>query len=109
MELDPAFIDAIKPLCYEDFQSHLNHTFKTQRLGDDTVCLSLELTEVEHLGASPLKDHRDHFILIFRQPSGQLREQAMCLLEHPDQGVITLLLMPYSQDEKGLYYQSVFS
>jgi hypothetical protein len=109
MELDPAFIDAIKPLRYEDFQSYLNHTFKTQRFGDEMVCLSLELTEVKHLGASPLKGHRDHFILIFREPSGQRREQAMCLLEHPDQGVITLFLIPYSQDEQGIYYQSVFS
>lgn len=109
MTLAPAFIDAIKPLCYEDFQPHLNHVFKTQRFGDELIVLSLALTKVEHLGASPLKDHRDHFALIFREPSGQYRNQAMCLLEHPELGDISLFLIPCFQDDQGVYYQAVFS
>lgn len=109
MELDQAFIDAIKPLCYEDFQPHLHYIFKTQRFGDETVVLPLELTKIEHLGASPLKNHRDHFVLIFREPSGQYRNQAMCLLEHPELGEISLFLIPHFQDDLGVYYQAVFS
>ena len=89
----------------EDFEPHLNTTFRLLR--SDGEPLELELVEVG--GGQTHGQDSYSFSLLFRGGPHFRLSQHTFTLEHDRLGTLDIFLVPVSQDEDGFRYEAVFN
>lgn len=98
----------LNTLSAADFAPHVDSAFRLAVDGGDD--LVLVLTEVTGKRGDTTPDAtRQPFSALFRGPQERVFEQQVCLLEHPDLGILHLFLVPIGPDEKGMRYEAIFS
>ena len=88
----------------DDFAQHLNSKFRV--FFNDEQATETELTEVTKLR---LKPRYEAFAITFLVPNDTPPEQRLYRVEHDALGTHELFLVPFAQDEKGLYFEAVFN
>lgn len=89
----------------EDFEPHLNTTFRLLYGGPEP----LELELVEITGGDGAFEHSYSFSLFFRGgPHFNLRQHTFTL-EHDQLGTLDIFLVPTSRDADGFRYEAVFN
>ena len=89
----------------EDFEPHLNTTFRLVR--PDAEPLELVLEEVS--GGETYGQDSYGFSLVFRGGPHFRLSQHIFTLEHDRLGTLDIFLVPISQDAEGFRYEAVFN
>ena len=89
----------------EDFEAHLNTTFRLLR--GEAEPLELELVDIAGGGGSFPNSYS--FSLLFRGGSHFVLSQHIFTLEHPALGTLDLFLVPVGREPDGYRYEAVFS
>lgn len=89
----------------EDFDPHLNTTFRLLHGGDTP----LELELIEITGGDGRYEHSYTFTLLFRGGPHFRLQQHTFTLEHDQLGRLDLFLVPVSQEHDGFRYEAVFN
>lgn len=89
----------------EDFEPHLNTTFRLLR--GEAEPLELELIEIT--GGDDRYEHSYSFSLFFRGGPHFFLRQHTFTLEHPALGTLYLFLVPVSREPDGFRYEAVFN
>lgn len=90
-------------LTHEEFSRNMNTKFKVQA---ESAPVMLEMVEISELKLSP---QQERFAIVFRGPNDAVLGQGMRRFEHDKMGEFELFLVPISQDERGICYESVFN
>jgi hypothetical protein len=90
----------------EDFEPHLNTTFRLMR-GEGDEPLQLDLIEVT--GGQTHGTDSYSFSLIFRGGPHFRLAQHIYNLEHDRLGLLSIFLVPVKQDADGFLYEAVFN
>ena len=89
----------------EDFEPHLNTTFRILR--GEAEPLELELIEIG--GGEGSFENSYSFSLLFRGGLHFVLQQHTFTLEHPALGTLDLFLVPVSREPDGFRYEAVFN
>ena len=89
----------------EDFEPHLNTTFRVPRGGEEP----LELELVEIAGGDGRFEHSYSFSLFFRGGPHFVLQQHTFTLEHDALGTLDIFLVPVARDPDGFRYEAVFN
>jgi hypothetical protein len=89
----------------EDFEPHLNTTFRLLRGGAEP----LELELIEITGGEGRYENSYSFALLFRGGPHFLLQQHTFTLEHAALGTLDLFLVPVSREPDGYRYEAVFN
>ncbi|HLL76213.1 MAG TPA: hypothetical protein VK421_13245 [Pyrinomonadaceae bacterium] len=89
----------------EDFEPHLNTTFRLLR-GEEEP---LELELVEITGGEGHFENSYSFSLLFRGGLHFVLQQHIFTLEHPALGTLDLFLVPVAREADGYRYEAVFN
>ena len=89
----------------EDFEPHLNTTFRLLHGGPEP----LELELVEITGGEDAYEDSYSFSLFFRGGPHFLLQQHTFTLDHPALGTLDLFLVPVARDPEGFRYEAVFN
>ena len=89
----------------EDFEPHLNTTFRLLHGGQEP----LELELVEIAGGDRAYEHSYSFSLVFRGGPHFTLQQHTFTLEHPALGTLDIFLVPIARDADGFRYEAVFN
>ena len=89
----------------EDFEPHLNTTFRLLHGGPEL----LELELVEITGGEGSFEHSYSFSLVFRGGLHFTLQQHIFTLEHPALGTLDIFLVPVARAADGFRYEAVFS
>jgi hypothetical protein len=89
----------------EDFEPHLNTTFRLQHGGGDP----LELELVEITGGDDRYEDSYNFSLFFRGGPHFRLDQHTFTLEHDRLGRLDLFLVPVAREADGFRYEAVFN
>lgn len=89
----------------EDFEPHLNTTFRLLR--GEAEPLELELVEIT--GGEGAFENSYSFSLFFRGGPHFALQQHIFTLEHDQLGTLDLFLVPIARDPDGSRYEAVFN
>lgn len=95
-------------LTIDDFSTRIGDEFRITSDGEDTISLELDSAETT-ARAGEARRADTAFSVIFRGSPDQVLPQSTYEFEHDDMGVVPLFIVPVSQDEKGTYYEAVFT
>lgn len=95
--------ESSKILTKEDFDKHLNTEFKLQPEQHEPI--KMELIETCD------KSNKDinGFSLTFLGKSETIFPQRIYKILHKEMGEINMFIVPFKKDEKGIYYDAIFS
>ncbi|QUH30320.1 DUF6916 family protein [Vallitalea guaymasensis] len=85
-----------------DFDTHINTTFNLSK--EDTL-VDLELIETRDCSTSKIES----FSLLFKGPVDTLYPQDTYSLDHEKMGELNILIVPVDKNEKGIYYEAIFT
>ena len=98
----------LSKLTVNDFSNRIGDEFRIRV--DDEITVTLELDSAEEMAQAGQSGRTDSaFSLLFRGSLDNMLPQGTYELEHPDTGVLPLFIVPVRQDEKGFYYEAVFT
>lgn len=86
------------------FQASVNSAYRVT--AQDSTVVELELIELRD---GPPSERFEQFALTFLAPGNVAPQQALLRLEHDELGTMDVLLVPVGRDEKGIYFEAVFS
>ena len=89
----------------EDFEPHLNTTFRLLRGQEEP----LELELIEITGGEGTFENSYSFSLIFRGGPHFVLQQHTFTLDHPALGTLDIFLVPIARDADGYRYEAVFN
>lgn len=92
-------------MSHEDFEPHLNTTFRLLR--GEAEPLELELVEIT--GGEGAFENSYSFSLVFRGGPHFTLQQHIFTLEHDRLGTLDLFLVPIGRDPDGFRYEAVFN
>lgn len=93
-------------LALESFSPHIDDTF---RVVLPNATADLTLIEAKPLGEATSPGGRKPFSLLFRGAVDRGLEQQTFEIKHRDMGSFELFLVPMQPDDKGSYFEAVFS
>ena len=98
----------LSELTVDDFSNRIGDEFRIRT--DDEGTVNLELVSAEEMAQAGQADRTDSaYSVLFRGSLNNMLDQGTYELEHPDMGVLPLFIVPVRQDEKGFYYEAVFT
>jgi hypothetical protein len=94
----------LEKLTRASFAEHLNSKFQLS-VGPEAA-VEVELIEVEQRRSTP---RQDQFSVVFRAPLDVPARQGVYHLKHDPLGDLELFLVPFKQDESGIYFEAFFN
>lgn len=93
----------LRTVSKEDFDKYMNTEFLMPHEAKEP--LKLELIESKDKS----NEYIDGFSLAFLGKFDTVFPQKTYTLSHSEMGEVSLFLVPFSKDEKGVYYEAIFS
>ena len=101
--------DVLDSLTSDTFANLVGQTFRMRV--DPATVLDVELTEVTPRTHEPSasEGRRQQFSIVFRVPGAEAYPQGTFTFDHESIGTLDLFAVPVAQDERGIYYEAVFT